>query len=45
MGFSNPNSNKVSNSNKFKHMQQFKEYFKLMMQHVMTQKVLAKINS
>jgi hypothetical protein len=46
IGFSNPNSNLVSNSNKFKLVQHFKEYFKLsMMQHVMTHKVLAKINN
>jgi hypothetical protein len=44
--FSNPNSNLVSNSNKFKLVQHFKEYFKLsMMQHVMTHKVLVKINN
>jgi hypothetical protein len=36
----------VSNSNKFKHVQHLKEYFKLsMMQHVMTHSVLAKINN
>jgi hypothetical protein len=46
MGFSNPNSNYVLNSNKFKLVQHFKEYFKLnMMQHVMTHKVLTKINN
>jgi hypothetical protein len=45
IGFSNPNSNEVSNSNKFKLVPHFKEYFKLsMMQHVMTHKVLTKIN-
>jgi hypothetical protein len=45
IGFSNPNSNYVSNSNKFKLVQHLKEYFKLnMMQQVMTHKVLVKIN-
>jgi hypothetical protein len=36
----------IPNSNKFKHVKHFKEYFNLiMMQHVMTHNVLAKINN
>jgi hypothetical protein len=39
----NSNSNLVSNSNHFKLVQHFKEYFKLsMIQHVMTHRVLIK---
>jgi hypothetical protein len=46
IGFFNSNSNQVSNSNQFKLVQHFKEYFNLsMMQHVMTHKVLTKINN